>query len=161
MSYTASVMQIVDGAWEGEDVDLGEVEDFDALVDFLRERGPDAKTLVLFAEEDDEYVFIVRTTGERDPSTFISDRRVLEGPGLAARVLGDELIRADEEDEDEESLRPEVEPAGDAGLLADLGLGADRLTALCSAEGMLPSDVIFEVCEGIGCGSVLEELRGV
>jgi putative tRNA adenosine deaminase-associated protein len=154
-------MQLVDGTWAGDDVELGEVEDFDGLLDLLRERGEDPSSVVLFVEEDDEYVFIVRLNGEREPLTFISDRRMLGGGWVAARVLSDELSGGEEEPDEEESVRPEVEPAGDPGLLDDLGVSAERLLGLCAGEGMLPSDVIFEVCEAIGCGPVLEELRGV
>ena len=62
---------------------------------------------------------------------------------------------------EEESVRPEVEPAGQLDLLADLGVDEDQLVQLCGEKGMLPADVIFEICERIGCGPVLEELRGV
>jgi len=161
VGYTASFMQLGGGTWTGEDLDLGEIEDFDGLADLLRELTADAKTAILFLEEDDEYLAIVRVTGETDPVTFVSDRRVLNESTLAGRLLGDELAPGEDEEEDEESARPEVEPAGDPDLLADLGVGAEPLLRLCSAEGQLPADVIFEVCERIGCGPVLEELRGV
>lgn len=154
-------MQLGGSTWTGDDIDLSEVDDFDALIDLLRERDDDAKTLILFLEEDDEYLAIVRAIGEQEPITFISDRRVLDGAGVAGRLFGDELASGDEEAEDEESARPEVEPAGDPALLADLGVNAETLIQLCAEKGMLPADVIFEVCERIGCGPVLEELRGV
>ena len=52
------------------------------------------------------------------------------------------------------------EPAG-RELLADLGVPAQRLLALCAHEGMLPSDVTAEICQALGCGDELEELREV
>jgi hypothetical protein len=30
---------------------------------------------------------------------------------------------------------------------------------LCAREGMLPSDMVAEVCQAIGCGDEMEELR--
>lgn len=165
MAYTANVLQLGAGSWTGDDIDLGEAADFDSLIEELRELGSEAETLLLLLEEDDEYVAIVRIVGEREPLAFISDRRALDGGSLAARLLGDELAvevdKVEDEDADEESARPEVELAGDANLLADLGVDETSLVALCGAKGMLPADVIFEVCERIGCGPVLEQLRGV
>jgi putative tRNA adenosine deaminase-associated protein len=53
----------------------------------------------------------------------------------------------------------DVDPAGDPELLADLGVPAAKLIELCSQEGMLPSDITAEVCQAIGCGDEVEELR--
>jgi putative tRNA adenosine deaminase-associated protein len=52
-------------------------------------------------------------------------------------------------------------PLGDADLLADLGTPARELLALCAHEGMLPADVMIELCTHVGCATVLEELREV
>jgi putative tRNA adenosine deaminase-associated protein len=54
---------------------------------------------------------------------------------------------------------PDADPVGDADLLADLGVSAHRLLELCSHEGLLPADVTAEVCQAIGCGDEVEELR--
>jgi len=67
---------------------------------------------------------------------------------------------ADEEDDDDEpAADPDAEPVGDADLLADLGLSARRLLALCARDGMLPADVTAEICQTVGCGDEIEELR--
>ncbi|WFE26164.1 tRNA adenosine deaminase-associated protein [Solwaraspora sp. WMMD791] len=66
---------------------------------------------------------------------------------------------ADEEDDEEPVADPDAEPVGDADLLADLGVSARRLLALCSRDGMLPADVTAEVCQTLGCGDEIEELR--
>jgi putative tRNA adenosine deaminase-associated protein len=163
VTYIASALQRADDGWTGTDLDLSEVDDLDGLADALRADG----TALCLLEEDDEYVGIVRVDGDEDPRVFVSDRRVLEASGLAARLLAATLeaeaepVEDDEDDEEEEGGRPEVEPAGDDALLADLGVSADRLLELCAEEGMLPSDVIFAVGEAIGAADVLERVRGV
>jgi putative tRNA adenosine deaminase-associated protein len=163
MTYVASALRRDDDGWAGSDLDLSDVDDLDTLTDELR--GTDAATVVCLLEEDDEYVAIVRVDGDGDPRVFVSDRRVLDADGLAGRLLAEGLDAEDEpveeDDDDEDSGRPEVEPAGDEALLADLGVSGDRLLALCAAEGMLPSDVIFAVGEAIGAADVLENVRGV
>ncbi|GAA1680273.1 hypothetical protein GCM10009765_31860 [Fodinicola feengrottensis] len=69
----------------------------------------------------------------------------------------------DDDDEDQPDGGREVaaagDPVGDAGLLSDLGTGPVQLLELCAHEGMLPSDVIAEVCGKAGCGQEYEELR--
>ena len=62
---------------------------------------------------------------------------------------------------DRPATEPDADPVGDADLLGDLGVPAAKLLALCSHEGMLPADVTSEVCQAIGCGDELEELREV
>jgi putative tRNA adenosine deaminase-associated protein len=161
VAYIASALARGAGGWTGEDLELSEVDDLDELADRLRELGSPA---VCFVEEDDEYVAVVRVDGDDDPRIFVSDGRVLAADGVAGRLLADNVEPADEPDEDddeEDGGRPEVEPAGDAGLLADLGLDGQQLVELCSEEGMLPSDVIFAVAEALGAAPVLEAVRGI
>ncbi len=77
---------------------------------------------------------------------------------LIGEVEAPEADDADYEDEPE-GAEPDVEPVGDADLLADLGVPAKRLLELCAREGMLPPDVTAEICLTIGCGDEIEELR--
>ncbi|MFY1696583.1 MULTISPECIES: tRNA adenosine deaminase-associated protein [unclassified Solwaraspora] len=89
------------------------------------------------------------------------------GGGAGGYAAGDPLADfdddvdalADEEDDEEPVADPDAEPVGDADLLADLGVSARRLLALCSRDGMLPADVTAEVCQTLGCGDEIEELR--
>ena len=53
----------------------------------------------------------------------------------------------------------DADPAGDPDLLADLGVPAIKLLELCAQEGMLPSDITAELCQAIGAGDEVEELR--
>jgi putative tRNA adenosine deaminase-associated protein len=168
VTYTASALTrtgTAPGAWKGAELDLSELEDLDGLVDLLREQAEGAALSILFLDEDDEYVAVVRFDSADDEARmFVSDRRSLEGPGFAGRLLGEDVVveppEVNDEDE-EESGRPEVEPGGDPALLTDLGVDADTLLGLCAEEGMLPSDVAFAVCERMGCAEVLEQVRGV
>ncbi|MBO0868495.1 MAG: hypothetical protein J2P15_08010, partial [Micromonosporaceae bacterium] len=54
---------------------------------------------------------------------------------------------------------PDVEPVGDADLLADLGMPAQRLLVVCGRDGMMPADMTAEICQAIGCADEVEELR--
>lgn len=160
---SALAMACAADGWRGQDVELDDVADLDAVTELLRDVAEEG-TVVLFLEEDDEYVAVVRLDGDDDPRVFLSDRRVVDQSALAARLFEDVLpvvepaLEGDDED-DEQTARPEGEPAGDPDLLRDLGTPAHDLLALCVQEGMLPADVIYALCERAGCVDVLEELR--
>jgi len=167
-------------------MDLEGVPDLSALVERLRELDDAADTALLLIEEDDEYCAIVRVDGADDPRVFLSDRRAaatsriaalllaeleLAEPGgfeLPAALVGDvedpvDDVAADEADDleldDGTDREEDVEPVGDLDVASDLGLSARELARLCRQEGVLPADVISEVCERAGCLDELERLR--
>ena len=162
MSYFAAALAHIGDNWAAHEVDLDEVETIDDVVDLLRELEPDASTTVLFVEEDDEYVAIVRLNVSEDtPRVFVSDGRAADTFAVAGLLAEEtEPVRVDE-DEEEELLGHDAEPLGDADLLTDLGTSASELLELCAHEGTLPSDVISAVCESAGCSDELENLREV
>ena len=163
MSYFAAALARTEAGWTGEELDLDEIADLEALTDVLRDLTGDGEGPgLLLLEEDDEYVAVVRADGGSsslsEPRVFLSDQRAVQQSDVAA-MLWEERTASDDEDDDDEGTRPVAEPVGEAGLLADLGTPADDLLALCAEEGRLPADVLTEVCERAGCLDVLEELR--
>lgn len=167
MAYFAAALARSDEGWVASEFELDEVEDFDQVVDMLRELAGDDSTgpALLFVEEDDEWFGIVRVDGDNDPRVFVSDSRVVEQSHVAGllyeEAAAQPVVEEEEaEDDDEESMRPAAEPAGDAALLADLGTTSGRLLELCAEEGQLPADIITAVCERAGCLDELEQLRG-
>ena len=163
MSYFAAALARTSGGWTSIEVDLDEVEDLEALGEFLRELTGDGEgPALLLLEEDDEYVGVVRTDGGPgsldEPKVFLSDRRAVLGTGVAAMLWEDPAAPADDDEEDE-GTRPVAEPVGDAGLLTDLGTPADDLLDLCAEEGLLPADVLTVLCERAGCLDALEQVR--
>ncbi|HET7311666.1 MAG TPA: tRNA adenosine deaminase-associated protein [Mycobacteriales bacterium] len=171
MPYFASALARTGDKWTGQDLDLGEVEDLDGLIDEMRRGAEDADVVVLFVEEDDEWFGIVRVDDDSDPRAFLSDGRVIETSAIAAQIAeaatvtdsdddDDEDDEDDDEEEEEETIRIAGDPIGDPELLADLGTPSKRLLALCAEEGQLPADIISSLCESAGCLDALEELRG-
>jgi putative tRNA adenosine deaminase-associated protein len=171
----ASALARIDAAWFGDDVSLDELEDLDSVVEMLREViGDDADTGLLFVEEDDEWLAVLRIDADGDPRVFISDSRVVATSEVAALLAEGaiDLVAAEEEEtpgdedddegdgDDAEVALVDGDPAGDTSLMSDLGTSAARLLALCAEEGALPSDIIAALCESAGCLDVLEKLRG-
>lgn len=170
MPYFASALARTGDKWSGQDLDLGEVEDLDGLIDEMRRGAEDADLVVLFVEEDDEWFGIVRVDEDSDPRAFLSDGRVIETSTIAAQIAEAATVTDvdddDDDDEDgddeeeEETIRIAGDPIGDPELLSDLGTPSKRLLALCAEEGQLPADIISSLCESAGCLDTLEELRG-
>jgi putative tRNA adenosine deaminase-associated protein len=171
VSYFASAAVRGSTGWTVAEVDLSGVADVEEVADRLRDVDPDAPVALLFVESDDAYLAILRLDDGEDLRIFGSDAAFAEESRLGKLLLGDieapvpeidEVVGAvDDEDDDHPPGDPDIEPVGDADLLADLGVPAARLLALCSQEGLLPADITVEVCQAIGCGDAVDSLREV
>jgi len=163
VSYFAAALACTEAGWTGEELDLDDVADLEALTDVLRDlTGDGPGPALLLLEEDDEYLAVVRADGGSsslsEPRVFLSDQRAVLQSEVAA-MLWEQSSQPSGDDDDDEGTRPVAEPVGEAGLLGDLGTSAEDLLALCAEEGLLPGDVLAEVCERAGCLEVLEGLR--
>ena len=180
MSYFAAALTRSAESWAATELDLNGAADIEEITDLLRDVAPDAATSLLFVESDDAYLVILRLDEGEDLRVFGSDSVFAEESRLGALLLGDiaepvpdlvvtpalddesledEIAEDDADEPDLSAPDPDIEPVGDADLLADLGIPAKRLLALCSQEGLLPADITAEVCQVIGCGDEVEELR--
>jgi len=167
-TFAAAVARGKNG-WTASELDLTGLADVDEVVDALRDVEPDADVALLFVESDDQYLAVLRLDEGEDLRLFGSDSAFVEESRIGQVLLGeieapaleiDELTAGTGDDEDDRSSAdPDADPVGDPELLADLGIGAHRLLGLCGREGMLPSDVTAEICQQIGCGDEVEELR--
>jgi putative tRNA adenosine deaminase-associated protein len=163
VSYFAAALARTPDGWTAEELDLDGVSDVDEVADRVRDVDGEAETSLLFVEEDDEYVAILRVdAGADDLRVFVSDALAAETYPVAGIFAGavEEDLSAASDDEDDDVAAPESEPVGDADLLADLGTPRRDLIALVTHERTLPADVISEVCERAGCLDELETLRG-
>jgi putative tRNA adenosine deaminase-associated protein len=156
---------------------LADAADIEDVADRLRDIAPSGDVSLLFVESDDVYLVIMRLDQGEDLRVFGSDLAFAEDSRLGALLLGEVGAPADlavaeiaadldaEADEpDEEVAQPaasvaDADPAGDFEILTDLGVPATRLLELCAQEGMLPADITAEICQSIGCGDEIEELR--
>ena len=169
-TFAAAVARGKNG-WTASELDLSGLADIDEVVDRLRDIEPDAELSLLFVEADDQYLVILRLDEGEDLRIFGSDSAFAEESRVGALLLGDieapvlEIddlavpVVADDDEDDRPAADPDADPLGDAELLADLGLPSHRLLALCGLEGMLPADVTAEICQRLGCGDEIEELR--
>jgi putative tRNA adenosine deaminase-associated protein len=180
VSYFAAAAVRGPKGWVASELELSGTADVEEVADRLRDVDPDAELSLLFVESDDAYLVIMRLDGGEDLRVFGSDSVFAEESRLGALLLGDIETPALEIEEQPLSAEgpeaaggvpggaggeepavaePDIDPVGDPDLLADLGISAHRLLALCAHGGMLPSDITAELCQTLGCGDEIEELR--
>lgn len=171
MPYFAAAVARGSAGWTAAELNLSGVADIEEVAEQMRDVDPDADVSLLFVESDDVYLVILRLDDGEDLRIFGSDSAFAEESRLGALLLGDikapaleideaaEPARAGDDEDEKPAADPDADPVGDADLLADFGISAHRLLALCAHGGMLPADVTSEVCAEIGCGDEVEELR--
>jgi putative tRNA adenosine deaminase-associated protein len=89
----------------------------------------------------DEFFVIVRESGQ--------GRRLMVSDGASTLdwSLADEaatLLGFDEDDPEE------YEPIGDVGLLADFGVSADDIVAICQDEDLYPDEQLAAIAQRLG-----------
>ncbi|SCE72374.1 putative tRNA adenosine deaminase-associated protein [Micromonospora viridifaciens] len=175
MSYFAAAVARLEGGWTADEVSLRGVTDVDEVADRLRDVEPDADLSLLFVEADDTYLVILRLDDGEDLRIFGSDSTYAEESQLGALLVGDlktsvtgledtdepRAVAGGDEEAEQPAVDPEADPVGDADILADLGISAQKLLSLCGHEGMMPADVTAEICQVLGCVDEVEELREV
>lgn len=73
-------------AWRARALDLEAAEDLDSLVEQLRDDHSPAA--VAFVDQDDEWLAVIRLSGDDDARVFLSDSRFIQSSELAERLFG-------------------------------------------------------------------------
>src|SRR5262245_47015649 len=136
--YFAAVFARTEAGWTGADADLSETLSLDDVADLMRQTAVEAigDLVALLVEENDAWFGVIRLDGEDEPRVFLSDPDAGRTSRIAAQfaeTLGE---------------LPDGEPGGEAALLDDLGINADRLIEL--SERALPGDALTVVAEEAG-----------
>jgi len=160
VSYFAAALVRPRQGWVATELDLDEIEDADDAADLLRDVDPDADLALMFVEADDEYLVVFRLDNGDEMRVFGSDASYADESRIGAALIEelDEIDVPGGDDSDDPELLGR--PVGETDLLADLGVSARDLLALCAHEGMLPSDVMLEISRKIGSADALLRLRG-
>lgn len=150
--YFAAVFAQTDEGWMAAEADLSESETSEDVTDLLREAALEASggVALLLVEENDAWFGVLRLDGEDDPRVFLSDAAAAHNSALGG--LLSELI------DDETEPAADGDPAGDAGLLADLGTDEPGLLRL--SEHAIPTDALSDLAERAGFTEELDSLRG-
>jgi putative tRNA adenosine deaminase-associated protein len=140
-----------EGAWQVEELDVDIAADLDDLTVELRRYPGEGGALGLVSVDEDFFV-LVRVLGA-STRLLLSDVSAATQWPLARSVVDHlELPLPDEEDE---------EPAGDLGIVTDLGLGARDMGAMLDDVDLYPDEMLGDIAVRLGFGGQYDELVGV
>jgi len=141
-----------EGVWQVEELDPAKAADLDGFAAELRRYPGDGGSLGLVSVDED-FFLLVRVLGP-DMRILLSDVTAATDWPIARWVVDHlELPLPDDEEEQE--------PAGDLGIVADLGLGAMDMGALLDDYELYPDEMLGDIATKLGFGRQYDELVGV
>jgi putative tRNA adenosine deaminase-associated protein len=137
-----------DGVWQVTPLVLPDEPDLATLVSALR-RFPSEPGVLGLISVDEDFFLLLRVIGGRS-RLLLSDLTAASEWPLARQVI-DELHIPVSDDEDDDV------PAGDLDIVADLGLSAMDLGALCDDVDLYPEEMLEEIADALGFGRQFHE----
>lgn len=137
-----------DGDWVLADLDPDRCGSVSAVAAELRRYPADGDVLGMVSVDED-FFLLVRTRGQQF-SVLLSDASAAadwELARTATQHLGVTVV------DDDEAV-----PAGDLGIVADLGLPADEMGELLDDEELFPDEQLSEIADALGFGEDFDEL---
>lgn len=132
--------------WRVELLEPEAAQDLEELIETLQNRAAAAGTALGMVAVSDDF-FVLARVADGELRILLSDVTAgTEWP--IARAVLDELEIPVPGDEDDEH----VEPAGDLGIVADLGLNTMELAALCDDLDLYPDEMLGSIASRLGFG---------
>lgn len=141
-----------EGEWTAEELAHDVLADVDTLVHALRRFPGDGGALGLIGIDED-FFLVVRVVGATT-SLLLSDITAADEWEIAGSAL-EHLGLPLPEDEDA------PDPAGDLGLLADLGMSAIDMGILLDDLDLYPDELVSEMARRIGFGQLFDDAVGL
>ncbi|MER7761632.1 tRNA adenosine deaminase-associated protein [Streptomyces sp. NPDC097619] len=140
-----------DGTWHCDRLDRTALTGLDEAVAAVRGSAAGEASFGVF--NADESFFLVVRTAPGGTALLLSDARAAHRHTLAAQAL--DALGAGLPAEDASGAHP----AGDPGIIADLGLTAEDMAALLARPGGLPDDQLRTIAERCGFAAELARAR--
>ena len=141
-----------EGVWQVEELDNDKAADLDDFAVELRRYPGDGGSLGLVSIDED-FFLLVRVLGAQTRILLSDVTAATDWP--IARSVVDHLDLPLPDDEED------PEPAGDLGIVADLGLGAMDMGALLDDVDLYPDEMLSDIAAKLGFGRQYDELVGV
>lgn len=141
-----------EGVWQVEQLATENLEDIESLAAELRRYPGDGGALGMVSVDEDFFV-LVKVTGART-QVLLSDVTAATDWPIARSAL--EFLEMPVPDDDEEP-----EPAGDLGILGDLGMSAMDMGALLDDLDLYPDEMLGDIAARVGFGKQYDETVGV
>lgn len=141
-----------EGLWQLQELEAEKAADVDQFAVELRRYPGDGGALGLVSIDED-FFLLVRVLGA-EVRLLLSDVTAATDWPLAAAVVEHlDLPLPDDEEEQE--------PAGDLGIVADLGMGAMDMGALLDDYELYPDEMLGDIASRLGFGPLYDEIVGV
>jgi putative tRNA adenosine deaminase-associated protein len=141
-----------EGLWQLQELEAEKAADLDGFAVELRRYPGDGGALGLVSIDED-FFLLVRVLGA-EVRLLLSDVTAATDWPLAASVVEHlDLPLPDDEEEQE--------PAGDLGIVADLGMGAMDMGALLDDYELYPDEMLGDIASRLGFGRLYDEIVGV
>lgn len=141
-----------EGVWQVEQIAPEKVTDIESLASELRRWPGDGGSLGMVSVDED-FFLLVKVAGAQTQVLLSDVTAATDWPIARSAVEFLEIPLPDDEDEQV--------PAGDADILADLGLGAMDMGALLDDYDLYPDEVLGDIAEKVGFGDRFHEVVGV
>ncbi|CAN5352929.1 MAG: tRNA adenosine deaminase-associated protein [Nocardioidaceae bacterium] len=133
-----------DEVWQVQPLSQRCADDLETLLTALRPWPSDTGAIGMVSVDEDFFV-IARVLGQHT-RLLLSDVTAASEWELASGII-DELDLPEPDDDEY------PQPAGDLGIVADLGVSAMDLGVLCDDEDLYPDEVLADVARRLGFGS--------
>jgi putative tRNA adenosine deaminase-associated protein len=141
-----------EGVWQVEQIAVEKIENIDSLAAELRRWPGDGGSLGMVSVDED-FFLLVRVAGATTKVLVSDETAATDWPIARSAVEFLEIPLPDDEDEQE--------PAGDPGILADLGMSAMDMGALLDDFDLYPDEMLSEVARRLGFGALFDEAVGL
>ena len=141
-----------EGVWQLAELADDCVADFETLAQELRRWPGDGGSLGLVSVDED-FFLLVRVVGP-ETRVLLSDVTAASDWPIARAALEHLELPLPEDDDDQV-------PAGDLGIIGDLGMGAMDMGALLDDFDLYPDEMLGDVARRLGFGSLYDQAAGV
>lgn len=141
-----------DGRWRLAELPDSALETIESIAHELRRHVGEQDVAVGLISVAEDFALVVRVQAE-SVRLLLSDATAASDWDLARSAVAHLGLHVGEEDDQT--------PAGDLGLLADLGLSAHEMAALLEDDELYPEEILSDLAEDLGFGADFDELVGI
>jgi putative tRNA adenosine deaminase-associated protein len=141
-----------EGVWQVEELSTEQVEDTESLASALRRYPGDGGALGMVSVDEDFFI-LVQVTGASTRVLLSDVTAATEWPVARSALEFLEIPVPDDEDDQE--------PAGDLGILSELGMSAMDMGALLDDLDLYPDEMLADIASKVGFGQQFDEAWGV
>lgn len=141
-----------EGVWQLQELDPEKAADLDGFAAELRRYPGDGGSLGMVSIDED-FFLLVRVLGA-EVRILLSDVTAATDWPIARSVVEHLDLPLPDDEEPQE-------PAGDLGIVADLGMGAMDMGALVDDYELYPDEMLGDIASRLGFGRLYDEVVGV